>query len=295
VTDFHHPEDDFSLKLSVVESEFSDSFTKFDISFGHTEDAHVYRKHSDFYKTRKRREEPAMAKRFSVPKLPKVSIPDVPKVSIPDVPKVSIPDVPKISVPDVPKLSIPDVSVPVPEDTPEDKTLASFDLSWESIDEPFDISSFMLPVPVPVTTPYINLPLEVGCKECSTTGTLELTQGGFNIDLKQVDLVPDFIGGKDDKDIFNVITGGFVELSAKDMSAHFDLFARPRESGQFNLHLFTLPVLGFAIPGIGRAGVTPTLELSLDYEFEGPKKAIDLNYGFDLEVLPIYLFLPMSI
>lgn len=233
VNNLNFSDDKLSLDLAVVESSWKDAFSRFDIDFGHTTDTHIFRRHADFFKIRRRQE-----------------------------PTVSI------------------LPVAIPSDTPDDVVTASFDLSSQLIDKTFEPGDFLSGIADALAIP--DLPIEVGCKNCSTAGTLVLTQGAINIDLQQVDVIPDFLqGGDDGKDLTSVITGGFFQLTANNVGAHIELFARPKVSGAFEIALLPLPIVGFTIPNIGRAGVTfePTLQVS--YEVSG---GIEINHGFDIAV-----------
>lgn len=228
-----------ALELSVTQSLWEKSFDRIEIGFGHTHDSHLFRRHSDFAKVRRKRAASA-------------------------------------------SVTIPPVSIPT--DTPDNVNQVTFDLSWKVENKTFSISDFTAGIPpdlIPLPD-LSNVPVEVGCKTCSTQGKLVLSQGAIVIDPKQIDLVPDLLqGGDDGKDIASVITGGFFELTANDMAGHFELFARPRATGSFNIKLFELPVLGYTIPGVGRAGAFFEAELSADYDIQG---GFEVNYGMDLVV-----------
>ena len=84
-----------------------------------------------------------------------------------------------------------------------------------------------------------------------------------------------------DFDLGKVVTGGFVELKANNMEAYFEMGAKPKSTGYFTFHVFELPILGFVIPGIGRAGAVFEALLEADYEFEG---GFELDYGMNLVV-----------
>jgi hypothetical protein len=131
-------------------------------------------------------------------------------------------------------------------------------------------------VPIPA------LPIEIGCRNCTTRGQIALTQGAFQIDASQIDLIPDiFQGGDDGKEITNVISGGFIELSANGVGAHIELFARPKQSGAFEITLAPLPIVGFVIPGVGKAGAVFEPRIAVDFEISG---GFELNYGIDVAV-----------
>jgi len=220
-----------SLALSVTQASWQEAFDHFDISFGHTTDDHVFRRHADFAKIRKRQAPPA----------------EIPAVEI-------------------------------PADTADDVNSVNVDLASELIDTTFEANAFVAGVAAAVGIP--DLPVEFGCNNCSTRGQLALTQGAFNIDLAQIDLIPDFLqGGDDGKDLSDVITGGFIELKATGVGARLDLFARPKVSGEFEVTLITLPVVGFVIPGIGKAGATFEPRIAFDFTISG---GFQLNYGLDV-------------
>ena len=78
-----------------------------------------------------------------------------------------------------------------------------------------------------------------------------------------------------------LITGGFVELTATGVGAHLEMFARPATSGAFEITLFQLPILGFVIPGIGKAGAVFEPRVAVQFAVSG---AVEVNYGIDVQV-----------
>ncbi|KAF9733418.1 hypothetical protein PMIN01_09101 [Paraphaeosphaeria minitans] len=84
-----------------------------------------------------------------------------------------------------------------------------------------------------------------------------------------------------DFDLGKVITGGFVELQANGLDAYFELDAKPKSTGYFTFRVLTLPILGFVIPGVGRAGAIFEALLEADYEMDG---GFEMSYGMNLEV-----------
>ena len=72
-----------------------------------------------------------------------------------------------------------------------------------------------------------------------------------------------------------------MEIMANNMEAYFELFARPKASGSFTLMLYPLPILGFSIPGVGRAGAVFESSISVDFEVQGK---IEITYGMKLAV-----------
>ncbi|KAE8868989.1 hypothetical protein PTNB73_04042 [Pyrenophora teres f. teres] len=214
------------LDLTTTKTTWDAAFNQLDLAFGHTKDQHLYRRHSDFAKLRKRQN-----------------------------------------------------TLAIPEDTPDSVTTALFDLKSELRDHVFNVKEFLKGV-ADVDIP--DLPIEIGCKECSTRGKLALTQGAFKFDASQIDLIPDFLqGGDDGKSINKVITGGFMELVATGVGARVELFARPVRSGSFEVSLFSVPIVGFSIPGIGKAGAVFTPSIAADFEISG---TLEVNYGVDLTV-----------
>ncbi|KAF2727296.1 hypothetical protein EJ04DRAFT_404095, partial [Polyplosphaeria fusca] len=230
--------DEFSLELFVTEAKFKEAFSHFNIDFGYTNEGHHLRRHEDFQKVRKRQESSKVMDPATITAAP----------------------------------------VAIPSDTAEDKTAASFDLSFQTLNSTFAPKDFLSPIQDVVAIP--DLPVELGCNNCTTTGALSLTQGAFDIDLGNIDVLPDFIDG-DSANVLSFIKSGFIELAVKDLSAHIDLFAKPKASGQFEVSLPSLPIVGFTIPGIGKAGVSFNASLQATYEVKG---GVEVQYGFDVLV-----------
>jgi hypothetical protein len=213
------------LELSVSKTTWQAAFDHVDITFGHTTDDHVYRRHIDFTRLRHKRQN----------------------------------------------------KVDIPADTPDDVNTVAFDLASEIRNNTFGIESFLSAI-----SDATPLPIEIGFKQCSTRGQIALAQGAFNIDASQVDLIPDvFEGGDNGKEITSVITGGFMELVATGVGARFELFARPAASGGFEISLFQVPVAGFVIPGVGKAGAIFEPRIAFDFEVSG---ALEVNYGLEVRV-----------
>ncbi|KAF9696639.1 hypothetical protein EKO04_005347 [Ascochyta lentis] len=236
IDDVSYAEEGVALDLAVTEALWQDAFDNLDINFGHSRYDHIYRRHSDFLRARRKRQD--------------------------------------------------DLTIEIPTNTPENVTDVTFDLTSELIDTTFSATDFLTGienfVPVPgVAVP--DLPIEIGCKNCSTRGQIILTQGAIKIDTKQIDLVPDiFEGGDDGKEINSVITGGYMDLAVTGVGARLEMFARPINSGSYEIALFPLPVLGFVIPGIGQAGASFEPKISVDFEIDGK---LAVNYGIDVAIL----------
>jgi hypothetical protein len=230
VNDVSFAEDGEALELSVSKTTWRAAFDHVDISFGHTKDDHIYRRHADFERIRNKRQN----------------------------------------------------KVDIPADTPDDINTVTFDLSSELLNTTFPVEAFLSGISGVVGLPDVPLPIEIGCKRCTTSGQIALSQGAFNIDVSQIDLIPDiFEGGDDGKEISNVITGGFVELVATGVGARLELFARPPSSGSFEVALFQVPITGFTIPGIGKAGAFFEPKIAFDFEISG---TLEVNYGLELTV-----------
>jgi hypothetical protein len=80
------------------------------------------------------------------------------------------------------------------------------------------------------------------CKNCTTTGKLELVEGNFNINTTQ--------NSTEVENIIHFFDGGFVAFSANDMTAHIELEVSLQPGfaiGPFIAHLPTLAIPGFQV------------------------------------------------
>ncbi|KAF2648810.1 hypothetical protein K491DRAFT_612001 [Lophiostoma macrostomum CBS 122681] len=171
-------------------------------------------------------------------------------------------------------------SVPIPTDVPQNQTATSFDLNLDFSNKTFDPSELLGNFTNVVSIP--DLPVEVTCTTCSTKGTIEISQGEIQIDMSQIDLIPDALeGGDDGKDLLNVITGGFFQLTANGVGAHIELAITPKVNGKYAFQLPGFPLLGFEIPGIGKADVLFNHSIEVNFVAEG---GLTLGYGFDVAV-----------
>lgn len=134
-----------ALDLAVTEALWQDAFENLDINFGHTRYDHIYRRHSDFSRARRKRQN--------------------------------------------------DETIKIPTNTPENVNNAKFDIASQLLNTTFKAVDFtrinsLIPVPG-VRVP--ELPLQVGCKNCSTRGQVILTQGAIKLNMKQFDIpdIPD--------------------------------------------------------------------------------------------------------
>lgn len=221
-----------ALDLAVTEALWQDAFDSVDINFGHTRYDHIYRRHSDFLRARRKRQAE---------------------------------------------------DIEIPTDTPDNVLDVTLDLTSELLNTTFSAADFVTGLESFINLPVVpDMPIEIGCKNCSTWGQIVITQGAIKIDTKQIDFVPDiFDGGDDGKDVNSIITGGEFDLALTSFGARLEMFARPIKSGSYEIALFPLPVLGFVIPGIGQAGASFEPKISVDFEIEGE---LAVNYGIDVAV-----------
>ncbi|KAF1993496.1 hypothetical protein P154DRAFT_582733 [Amniculicola lignicola CBS 123094] len=119
-------------------------------------------------------------------------------------------------------------------------------------------------------------PITVGCKQCTTKGQLALTQG--EIDLSSLDEIVDQARSGEDLDM---IKSGFFQLDLSGFESSILLKASPSGNVKFAKDLFTVPVFGFSIRGIGSAGVLFQPQLAFDIQIAG---GVELNWGFKVNV-----------
>ncbi|KAL1609571.1 hypothetical protein SLS59_001077 [Nothophoma quercina] len=233
IDDVSYAQEGVALDLAITEALWQDAFDRVDIDFGHTRYDHIYRRHSDFSRARRKRQD--------------------------------------------------NLTIEIPPDTSDNVTDVTFDLMSELLNTTFTAADFLTGLENIVSLPTApDLPIEIGCKNCSTRGQIVLTQGAIKIDTKQIDIVPDvFEGGDDGKEINSVITGGYMDLLVTGVGARLEMFARPQSSGSYEIAMLPLPVLGFTIPGIGKAGASFEPKISVDFEIEGD---LAIDYGIDVAI-----------
>lgn len=261
---------DQNLELSTTRVLFQDAFDGIDVAFGHTTDDHLFRRHEIFAKVHGK----------------------------------------------------PHVAYHRRDD--KNKLVDSFKLDAQLINKSFSLEEFKVGLKPGART--LDIPA-IGCKNCTTKGSMSLSHGAFSLDLSPFDeikdeilskvpevvskipeivskvpeivtkipipkitelpKIPDFFKFSEEvntngiKDIKNVIKGGSFELSTSGISAHLDMFAKPKESGEFEILLFKVPVLGFSIPGIGQAGAVFEPRIVADFE---TSEALEISYGIDVTV-----------
>ncbi|KAF2202214.1 hypothetical protein GQ43DRAFT_5691 [Delitschia confertaspora ATCC 74209] len=244
-------EDEFGLELSVEEISFKQAFSKVDIDFGYTNDGHLFRRHPHFQ--RRQAASTTAVKPAATSSEFESTITFTSSIQTP----------------------LPLPTITIPENISDSDRSASFNLTFSKLN-----SAFSNPLPIGVPNPAANVPLTVECKNCTTGGVILLTRGSFNIDISRMDVIPEAIDGKEGS-AFDVIEKGFLELEANSVNAHIELTSTPTQSGSYSLALFELPIVGFAIPKIGRAGVSFNGTIQTAYKVSG---GIEFTYGFELNV-----------
>ncbi|TLD39213.1 putative gpi anchored protein [Venturia nashicola] len=122
-----------------------------------------------------------------------------------------------------------------------------------------------------------SAPLEIGCKLCKTTGNLKVTRGEFSlISMDDIDFIGDNITSP-----LDYITSGSMDLELNDFTALVNLQITPSLSGDLNYTLYPVPIFGFSIPNIGKAGLLYDPQIKLSWEL---KNALSFSYGFDLSI-----------
>ncbi|ORY16014.1 hypothetical protein BCR34DRAFT_145102 [Clohesyomyces aquaticus] len=253
--------DESSLELLVIKTAWKDAFSDLDIDFGYTTDGHLFRRHSDFQKIRRRQDSSSTTPvTLNTTATGTASVIAATPVSFTVSTLTSRP--------------------PIPTGIPDNKESATFDLAFQSLNTTFKPEDFLNGVETIVNVPTV--PLEVGCKNCTTTGSLVLVQGNFKVGTANI---PFSISDLDELNglAMKAFESGFVELQANGLTAHIELFSKPSASGQFEMTLFKLPIVGFVIPGMGQAGVTFAATIQTSYNVTG---GIEATYGFDLWVSP---------
>ncbi|KAB2576247.1 hypothetical protein DBV05_g5093 [Lasiodiplodia theobromae] len=132
-------------------------------------------------------------------------------------------------------------------------------------------TTFSLPPGFAMTLP--NPHFIIGCKHCKTTGNLNLTQGGWELDWPDME---DIVEMDSVADVFKM---GFVQLALTNFSTYIELMATPAESGSLQIPLFTAPTAGFRIPELGKAGIMFEPALTFNWALSG---GVQMSYGFNL-------------
>ncbi|PSN65774.1 hypothetical protein BS50DRAFT_397555 [Corynespora cassiicola Philippines] len=156
----------------------------------------------------------------------------------------------------------------IPTQTYDVDTL-TLDLTQEVID-----TTFELPFGVEVAPAF---PISIGCKECTTTGSLVLSAG--EVDLSNpIGLSIQSFDPDQDRDL---IKAGYFEAELNGFEASILLSATPSGNVEFAYDLFTFAPAGFNIPGFGSVGVIFQPQIAFDIGING---GVEFTWGFNLTV-----------
>ena len=194
--------------MQASRTPWKQAFRTFDIDFGYTGEPHSFRRHSNIL-----RRQSAASTTTAVITAQTISTALYTATSVPTVYST---------------VSVPTITIPTSSAT---ATSLSINLATQILN-----STFHLPV-----EQIQKVPITIGCKNCTTTGQLVLTQGTFKIDIKPSDKTP-----------FHFITGGNVQLQANGVSAHIELISIPSGTAKYSDDLFSIPIVGFVV------WITPT-------------------------------------
>ncbi|KAJ4287705.1 hypothetical protein N0V90_012408 [Kalmusia sp. IMI 367209] len=138
---------------------------------------------------------------------------------------------------------------PTASEPPPDSS-ASGDLSFQSLDSTFELPGNK------------SLPFDLGCRNCTGTGKIELkiTNFEFNNILN------------DDDDL---VKTGAVEIDLTGFSLSIGLKATPEDDYEETINIFTAKIIGADLH----------LEFSLDLDFQSfVNQSVELGFGFDVTV-----------
>ncbi|KAI9684748.1 MAG: hypothetical protein M1829_000123 [Trizodia sp. TS-e1964] len=152
--------------------------------------------------------------------------------------------------------------------------------SFNSTNSTADISKALTDVVIlPPSARYLSLipgfndtfppEIELICRNCSTFGTLSLSQNSISINTTNLS---------------DLSISGYVNLNASGLGAIFELALNVNAGlgmWEQDIPLPVIPIAGFSIPGIARAGVTfePLISLSMSLDAQ-----LNLSTGFSLSV-----------
>lgn len=230
-------DDGVSLVMQASRTPWKQAFRTFDIDFGYTDEPHSFRHRSNILRRQN-------APSTTTAVITAQTIPTASHTA------TSIPTV--YSAVSVPTITIPTLSATA--------TSLSINLATQILN-----STFHFPI-----EQIQKVPVNIGCKNCTTTGQLVLTQGTFKIDINPFDGTP-----------FHFISGGNVQLQANGVSAHIELISIPSGTATYSHDLFSIPVVGFVIPELGQAGITFTPSIIAHFQISG---GVEFTYGFDIQV-----------
>ncbi|KAL9608316.1 MAG: hypothetical protein Q9167_006837 [Letrouitia subvulpina] len=109
------------------------------------------------------------------------------------------------------------------------------------------------------------------CKNCTLSGTIDLTGGAFSVQSNESTGVMDFL---DD---------GYIELQANNLAAYmeFESNVQPSDGREFTIPFPEIGIPGFQIPGIGVVGPIFNPRVAIGAQISAQ---LDFTYGFQLTV-----------
>ncbi|GME37442.1 gpi anchored protein [Neofusicoccum parvum] len=238
---------DAYITFHATETSWAESFDRIDIDFSHTDQSHELLKHSRLHRT------VAATKPTKVPEHdtegPK---PTNSSDSYRESGNDFITPTSSEHASSASHFVIPDISIiPTSTDLPDSITI---DLNKENWQEELSLKAAAEEViPWASHSPVDNT---VECVDCHTKGSLVLSQRNWSFPtLKSLQ-----------NNNTKLINSGSIDIELQDFSAHIELRLTPTLSGSLSYELFAIPIpaAGFAIPGLGRAGLLFKPELYLD-------------------------------
>lgn len=220
------------VPIEAVRIPWKGAMRKLHVTFGYSNDGHSLRRHT------KRQEEAAPPAEEAAPPAEPSADPNAPPI--------------EIYVNQLEKT----YEIPA---APEDVE-TSIDLNFAVQNQAFDLTLLQV----------AQIPIRIGCEDCSTTGFIDVSQGGFDIDINPFD-----------GDGLDVVPDGNIELTTRGVGARMEFFASPVVSDGFSIELFSIPVLGVAVPGVGELGLTATPTLDFNFALAG---TLEVTAGFEVKV-----------
>jgi hypothetical protein len=246
------------LRLKTRPTSWRKSVTSMNVDFGQTTDRHSFRKHEQLVRRDNTQTVTVTESNSQPPVTTTTIITTKPLSSSSGSAAVAFGSLTTV-VPPVVNVTIPSDLAPFPSGAP-----LYFNLTFQKLNQSIDIP--ILPPPAPQT----DLRISVGCKNCTTSGSLDLTAGNFAIQPNNILNMQD------------VIQNGSVSLSmVEGFQAHIELDTIVTAQGSLSIPLFQVPVLGFTIPGIGRAGLTFSTDVIAQFNISD---ALQLDFGFEVNV-----------
>ncbi|KAL8782757.1 MAG: hypothetical protein Q9213_005135 [Squamulea squamosa] len=169
------------------------------------------------------------------------------------------------------------VAFPSPPTTSPTATSVHKDLSFSYIDTPLLPPSFPGVDSTTLKAPIPNPGVSFRCKNCTLTGTIDISQGSISGNANTSG------SNNDENEGFSWNRGSFI-FEMNDFSAHMELGATVQPSLSlltYNALMPSIGLPGFQIPGIGIVGpiFTPNIEVGTEISTQ-----LDFTYGFDLTV-----------